>query len=146
MTITSVRDKPYTIRYMGMDAQILIRRFIICSRHNSDNITCIKETNTLTLMHLNEYIDRMDYYIESKDLWIGIKMGGSNGSLTLNLVQENAPRNISDTGNSTLIINIGATEIFRGIVSVFTYIRNYRIDNKSYIIQHNGLNMNITRI
>ncbi|XP_065319514.1 uncharacterized protein LOC135927452 isoform X12 [Gordionus sp. m RMFG-2023] len=148
MTITSVRDKPYALLIDDVEAQNLIPKVMICNRLNFNNklitiianITCINEegdaiktrrANVLTVVNLNEYIHNMDYYIESTDLWIGIKIG-SSGSLTLNHVQENAPTNHI---NGTLIISIGANEIFRGPVSVFTYIRNYRI----------GIDMNISR-
>ncbi|XP_065319513.1 uncharacterized protein LOC135927452 isoform X11 [Gordionus sp. m RMFG-2023] len=175
MTITSVRDKPYALLIDDVEAQNLIPKVMICNRLNFNNklitiianITCINEegdaiktrrANVLTVVNLNEYIHNMDYYIESTDLWIGIKIG-SSGSLTLNHVQENAPTILItrysssldviadqlDHINGTLIISIGANEIFRGPVSVFTYIRNYRIDFKPYILQHNGIDMNISR-
>ncbi|CAK9300652.1 unnamed protein product [Gordionus sp. m RMFG-2023] len=158
MTITSVRDKPYALLIDDVEAQNLIPKVMICNRLNfNTNITCINEegdaiktrrANVLTVVNLNEYIHNMDYYIESTDLWIGIKIG-SSGSLTLNHVQENAPTILItrysssldviadqlDHINGTLIISIGANEIFRGPVSVFTYIRNYRI----------GIDMNISR-
>ncbi|CAK9298799.1 unnamed protein product [Gordionus sp. m RMFG-2023] len=101
-------------------------------------------------------------YLHGSDLWIAIKMELQNESLSLNLVQENTPTLIiqrcdfnTDLNeysviayqlgyvNGILIISIGSTEIFHGPVSSFIYIRNYNIDFKPYLLEHNGINLNI---
>ncbi|XP_065317117.1 uncharacterized protein LOC135925648 isoform X2 [Gordionus sp. m RMFG-2023] len=126
--------------------------YAVC-RKNNEFLTTRREAPSAAYLH--EYLHNMDYYIESSDLWIAIKMELQNESLSLNLVQENTPTLIiqrcdfnTDLNeycyvNGILIISIGSTEIFHGPVSSFIYIRNYNIDFKPYLLEHNGINLNI---
>ncbi|XP_065317120.1 uncharacterized protein LOC135925648 isoform X5 [Gordionus sp. m RMFG-2023] len=120
--------------------------YAVC-RKNNEFLTTRREAPSAAYLH---------------DLWIAIKMELQNESLSLNLVQENTPTLIiqrcdfnTDLNeysviayqlgyvNGILIISIGSTEIFHGPVSSFIYIRNYNIDFKPYLLEHNGINLNI---
>ncbi|XP_065317698.1 uncharacterized protein LOC135925996 [Gordionus sp. m RMFG-2023] len=156
------KEAKYLVQQNGVDMNDLIRDIIICKR-DSVNITCKTENDTITVIEeniwntFNEYLNYLEYYIKSSNLWIGIRL--VKGNLTLNLVQDlklNVSERIFDyteeggsieidkgwiSVNGTLILTFDNKTISEHVTGNLT-IKSLKETQKNYVLQHNGVDVN----
>ncbi|CAK9298181.1 unnamed protein product [Gordionus sp. m RMFG-2023] len=148
------KEAKYLVQQNGVDMNDLIRDIIICKR-DSVNITCKTENDTITV--IEEYLNYLEYYIKSSNLWIGIRL--VKGNLTLNLVQDlklNVSERIFDyteeggsieidkgwiSVNGTLILTFDNKTISEHVTGNLT-IKSLKETQKNYVLQHNGVDVN----
>ncbi|CAK9302842.1 unnamed protein product [Gordionus sp. m RMFG-2023] len=145
--------------------EALNRNMIICSKNHDHNDIICKDENDIVLStlqeqenigsYLNDYLNKMEYYIESSNLWIGIRAKLSHKTLTLDLKQNKKPKVTTkdkymfnsaitvkrvEGVNGTLKISLGRTVIIRELFDKFT-ITSERNTNKPYILKYNCRNL-----